>query len=264
MASSESSRHLNSGGYCGKAETGTPVAIYNNSKSDAAFSGYTDNTVRVRVGIGTATNAGSADNTGNKQGWGGARNRGDRVSDSLSLHQAEGIVRAAHRACAIGLPFNRHVTIHWERAGVADAKAAGAIGAYLTLARDWLRKRGWGFAYSWVRENGDDKGSHVHILMHIDPAIAQPFTAMQRRWLRRVTGKPYRKGVIRTSRIGGSVRAFETAPEAYQANLAVVVGYVLKGASQGAAMALGLDRLESGGSIIGKQAGWSVNVGSVC
>ena len=108
MAFSESSRQQNSGGYWPKPETGTPVAIFKNSKSDAAFSN-------------------PAVNTGNKQGWGGARNRADRVSDCLSLNQAEGIVRAAHRACAIGLRFNRHVTIHWERADVPDAKAAGAL-----------------------------------------------------------------------------------------------------------------------------------------
>jgi hypothetical protein len=241
MAFFSSSRQQTSGGYWPKAETGTSVAIYNNSKSDAAFSN-------------------PAVNTGNKQGWGGARNRADRVSDSLSLRQAEGIIRAAHRACAIGLPFNRHVTIHWERAGVPDAEAAGAIGAYLSLARDFLRKRGWGFAWAYVRENGDGKGSHVHILMHIDPAIAQPFTSMQRRWLKRVTGKPYRKGVIRTERIGPTLRAFRTAPEAYQANLAVVVGYVLKGASREAATALGLERLEDGGRVIGKRAGWSQKI----
>ena len=83
--------------------------------------------------------------------------------------------------------------------------------------------------------------------MHVDPAIAQPIAVMQRRWLRRVTGQPYRKAVIRTARIGRTLRAFRTAPEAYQANLAVVVGYVLKGASREAAKALGLERLEDGG-----------------
>jgi hypothetical protein len=50
------------------------------------------------------------------------------------------------------------------------------------------------------------------------------------------------------------------APEAYQANLAAVVGYVLKGASRETAKALGLERLESGGCVMGKRAGWSQNL----
>ncbi|NNC73163.1 MAG: hypothetical protein HKN78_09860, partial [Sphingomonadaceae bacterium] len=143
MASFKSGRPIETGGNWPEPETGTPFALYSYSKSDAAFSSHVDAAVEKQRGIASAARPASASSSEQKQGWGGARNRADRVSDSLSLHQAEGIVRAARRACAIGLPFNRHVTIHLERAGVPDAEAAVAIGAYLTLARDFLRKRGW-------------------------------------------------------------------------------------------------------------------------
>jgi hypothetical protein len=43
--------------------------------------------------------------------------------------------------------------------------------------------------------------------------------------------------------------------------LAAVVAYLLKGASAAAARALGLERLESGGLIIGKRSATSQNIG---
>lgn len=128
----------------------------------------------------------------------------------LTVKQTAEIIEAARFAASIGLPLNRHLTIHWEAAGVPDSRAAAATAAFLTLARDWLRKRGAPFAWVWVRENGDGKGSHVHFLMHCRPALARGFAGMQRRWLRRVTGKPYRARVIRTVRIGGALTAAQT------------------------------------------------------
>jgi hypothetical protein len=155
--------------------------------------------------------------------------------------------------------LNRHVTIHWEAAGVPDSRAAAATGAFLTLARDWLRKRGAPFAWIFVRENGDGKGSHVHILLHL-PAGTR-LGNMQRRWLRAITGKSYRARTIKTERIGGTAGAARSAPDVYEANLARAVGYVLKGASREAVRALGLARVEPGGRIIGKRCATSQNIG---
>ena len=100
---------------------------------------------------------------------GGARNKAGRVSDVLSLAKAQATIDAAYQAIKIGLPLNRFVTVHFERAGMTDAQAATAISAIMKLATDWMRKRGYVIAYAWVRENdaGDgSKGSHVHILFH--------------------------------------------------------------------------------------------------
>ncbi|MDQ3246725.1 MAG: hypothetical protein M3Q52_07530, partial [Pseudomonadota bacterium] len=55
--------------------------------------------------------------------WGGARNSASRQSDSISLLKAVELVEAAQRAMAIGLPFNRHLTVHWGRAKLTDAVA---------------------------------------------------------------------------------------------------------------------------------------------
>lgn len=214
------------------AEAGTPLAIYTSSKSGTACC----NAAAVRS-------------------WGGARNRADRVTYGLSAKQVADTIDAAATAWAIGLPLTRHITIHWERAGVPDDRAAAATGALLKLASQFLQKRGHRFAYLWVRENDDgdgSKGSHVHILAHIPLAAASAFTGMQRRWLRRVTGRIYRAGVIRTTRIGRTLRAATATPEAYGGNLASVVAYLVKGASDGVA--------GGAGRVVGKRSGRSQNV----
>lgn len=191
--------------------------------------------------------------------WGGARNWRDRTSDCITLKQASDLLDAAKYAAGVGLPLNRHVTIHWERAGVCDSDAAAATGRFLHLAGDWTRARGGRLAWNWVRENGERKGSHVHILCHFPAGLE--WGPMQRSWLKRVTGAPYRAGVIHTARIGGRANAAGTAPDLYAVNLAAVVGYVIKGASSGAAAALGLERVKPGGRIIGKRAATSQNIG---
>jgi len=208
--------------------------------------------------------------------WGGARNRVDRESRSLSIAQAENIAAAAGHALRLGLPLNRHVTWHLEKSGVAPVDGAKAIGRFLKLHRQFLASRGQPFACVWVREDDDgdrSKGAHVHILMHVPSAAAPAVTGRQRRWLRMVTGQPYRAGSLHTSRIGGTVRAAETSPDVYRVNLAAVLVYVLKGGEPGASAAfrasdnpfvasLALSRHGEGGRVIGKRCGWSENIGA--
>ena len=238
MHISGTGRPDNTGGKQRKSETGTPVAIIDITSSGATSDGKPALT------------------------WGGARNRGDRTSEGLTLKQANGIIEAAQFAGAIGLPLNRHMTVHWEHAGVTDSRAAKAIGAFLTLARDWLRKQGERFASIWVRENGDGKGSHAHILMHVRPEMARAFTGNQRRWIRHVSGNPYRAGTIHTARIGGTLRAASSAPDHYAANLWAVVSYIAKSAAPAAIALLSLTKPhEPGGQVIGKRCGWSQNIG---
>jgi hypothetical protein len=179
-----------------------------------------------------------------------AGGRRDRSSAGLSAHQANGVIEAALHARRIGLPFNRHVTIRLERAGIPDRDAVKVIGAFLTRVRDWLRKKGHRTAFAWVRENGAMIGSHVHILLHLPAGVS--FGHRPRRWIEATSGKPYRAGTIRTKRISEA---------AYDDNLGVLVGYLCKGASPDVAETLGLERRKPGGTIIGKRAGWSENIG---
>lgn len=176
-------------------------------------------------------------------------------------------MEAAQFAAAAGMPFNRHLTIHWQHAAIPDERAAWATGRFLKLASDWIAKKGGPFAWAWVRENDGvseslharKKGSHGHILLHLPAGLR--IGGMQRRWLRSITGQPYSASTIKTARIGGTASAAHSAPAVYAANLAQVVGYLLKGASRQAARELRLERLEAGGRITGKRAATSQNIG---
>jgi sorbitol-specific phosphotransferase system component IIBC len=75
---------------------------------------------------------------------------------------------------------------------------------------------------------------------------------MWRRWLRKVTGQPYRRGVVHNSRIGGTVNCYKSNPALYAVNLDAVLAYVCKGVSPSDAARLSIKH-EPGGIIIGKR-----------
>lgn len=242
MAAGAARRPRKIGGNPIAGQVGTVLALKTISKSDAAFS--------------VAAPSPS---------WGGARNRADRASDCLTLKQSESIIAAIQASGSIGLPVNRHLTLHWGCYGIADADAGRATGDFLKLAGQFLRSKRQPFAFVYVRENdeGDgSKGPHSHLLLHVPPAIAPRFVAMQRRWLRLVTGKAYRRNAMRTAQVGRSVTAATASPALYAVNLAVVAHYVLKAAEPPAVSALGLTHAPVYGRVIGKRAGWSENIGA--
>ncbi len=149
------------------------------------------------------------------------------------------------------MPFNRHLTVHWERSGLTDLQAAEATGRMLKLITDWARKKGGPVPYAWVRENGPDKGSHVHILVPLPNGLAMSLT---RRWYRVATKcRRPRNGAVKTRRIGGTARAAISASDWYQANLAKLLHYLLKGVDEQTGKALGLGDWAAGGDILGKR-----------
>lgn len=185
-------------------------------------------------------------------GHGGARLRADRTSDCLTAKQARAIMLAALAAERIGEPFTRMVTIHWEKLGIADHQAANANGRLTKLANDWARRRGGRVLWAWARENGIGKGSHVHILLACPRHLL--IGRRWRRWLRSITGQPYRAGGINTRRIGGSLSAPSRDPAAYRQHLFNTVAYVCKGVMPEEAAGLGILRTEFGGRVIGKRS----------
>jgi hypothetical protein len=183
---------------------------------------------------------------------GGARLRADRTSDALRPGQARAIILAAHHAHSIGEPFTRMLTVHWERAGIPDSQAAAATGKLTKLASDWTRRRGSRILWAWTRENDTGKGSHLHLLIAC-PAHLQ-VGRMWRRWLRTITGRPYRAGTINTRRIGGALAAPNRDQGDYRANLWNAAAYVCKGVRPDDAALLGIGRVEAGGTVIGKRS----------
>ena len=209
--------------------TGTVHALYCTSKSDAAF-----------------------DEKHALSGHGGARLRADRTSDHLTFKQARAIMLAALSAESIGQPFTRMVTIHWERAGITDNHAATVTGKLTKLMSDWARRRGFRILWAWTRENDKGKGSHLHMLIACPSVL--PIGRMWRRWLRSITGTPYRAGVVNTRRIGGALSAPSANPAAYHQHLFNAVAYVCKGVQPECAAGLGISRVENGGRVIGKRS----------
>lgn len=190
------------------------------------------------------------------------RNRKGRRSVALRLSEVRNILAAAIFAADEQRPLNRHTTIHFEAAGIADPVTA--LRRYTRLARDWLRTQGATFAYIWVREGGHDKGEHAHILMSVPPRLIKAFARRERGWRKRI-GARRTRGAFRSTPVGRSYRHLEAGMiqygESYNDHLAEIVGYLVKGAEPRAVAALGLVRVESGGELWGKRTGMSENIG---
>lgn len=193
--------------------------------------------------------------------WGGKRNSATRTSEFLTEKQARKLLVAAQTAYSNGLPLNRHLTINWEKAGIPDDRAARATGRFLKLARDWARTRGAELAHIWVRENPPHKGTHVHILLHIPAGLS--LGPMQRRWIRNITGLPYRRGTLRTKRIAGFSAAPEAVPHLYLFHLSQVIIYLLKGIGPKRANGVRVCYPKHQGLVVGKRAAISQNLRSV-
>lgn len=193
---------------------------------------------------------------------GGARNRADRESHALALTQIVNLIEATRHAEMIGLPFTRMTTIHWQAAGVPLEAMAKATGRFLDLLSKTLSRHRRPMTWLWVHENGRNKGGHCHLLAHIPPDLVPVVTRLQKRWLRRVVGKPYRSRVIRSKPIGGRLGIETGNPALHAANLETALRYVLKGANAEAAALFDLDKIEPAGRIIGKRCGVSQNIGA--
>jgi hypothetical protein len=74
-----------------------------------------------------------------------------------------------------------------------------------------------------------------------------PIGRMWRCWLRKVTGRAYRKRTVRSRSIGRRPDCAVTNPAVYAANLSTVTAYLCKGASRDVAQRIGLCGSSRGG-----------------
>ena len=145
---------------CQGAQRGTGRAIKDKVLGSATICGETAQLTRPRE----KPNASKVERSRpNKIG----QNIRGRRSTALRLSDVQNIIAAAVFTANNTEPLNRHTTIHFEAAEIGDP--VGALRRYTKLARDWLRTQGAPFAYIWVRESGDGKGEHAHLLMHVPP-----------------------------------------------------------------------------------------------
>jgi hypothetical protein len=262
MAHPGASARVRSGGKAPFRRSGTPRAILAEAESGAAVPAFPTAPTKQTAGKPTRSPG---------KGWGGARNRADRTSDRITSAAARNILAAAEHASRIGLPLNRFLTVHWERAGVPERDAAAATTSFLKAAGDWLRWRGLGFVWIYSRETGPGKGSHVHLAMHVPPAVRASFVRQQRLWVKLAAGR-YVPGVQHSRPIGGTLAIANGGGPIWAQEVAYALGYILKGVTATDARALALQRRPrrggdppndwgESGRIIGKRAGFSQNIG---
>lgn len=219
------------------------------------------------VGTGTALaintlSLGVAAHSAGKPGRGGARNRGDRHSQALKAGQIANLSASEGHSRVIGLPFTRMISIHWKAAGVPLEGMAAATGKYIDYLTRWLAKHKYRIAWLWVHENAGGKGWHCHILAHVPAKLVKPLVGAQIRWLRAITGKPYRATVIRSDPIGGRLGLESSNPALHLVNVRAALAYICKGAPQAVLDAAGIDQKHKPqGLIIGRRCSTSQNIG---
>jgi hypothetical protein len=230
-----------------------PLAVKTVGKQPTVETGTPHAINYIRLGV--------AANLPCSTGRGGARNRADRESHALTTAQIANLRAAERHAAAIGLPFTRMITIHWQAAGLPLEAMASATGRFIDLLTKALARHGIRTTWLWVHENGDNKGGHCHLLVHVPAEHVKRLSALQKGWLGRITGNKYRKRVILSKPIGGRLGLEAGNPELHAVNLEVAFGYCCKGAPQAVLDAFRIDRAhEPGGRIIGKRCGTSQNI----
>ena len=158
---------------------------------------------------------------------GGARRQRDVASNQLSEKQCSDLVEAAMVAWEGGFPFNRFITLLWERSGV-DARQNGETTArFVKLASDWARRHGYRLVWGWVQEYGSINGAHVHLLLHVPLELGSLFRPMPVRWTKLCLPGVYVQGTVESQNIRFS-HCIANNPEAYQAALMGKVHYMLK------------------------------------
>lgn len=191
---------------------------------------------------------------------GGARNCADRQSEALTDGQVANLLAATAHAQAIGLPFTRMITIHWESAGVPLTYMLDATGRYIDLLTKALARHGSATAWIYVHEGGAEKGGHCHLLIYVPAALVARLTTLQKRWLRSISGRTYKQRVIKSKPIGGRLGLETGNPNLLAVNIMAVLGYVLKGANPAAVAHFRLAVVKPGGRVIGKRCGSSQNI----
>lgn len=81
-------------------------------------------------------------------------------------------------------PFNRFITIHLKDIKHLKTKTPqNLLSELMEKTRKWLQRNGFGHAHIWVLENGDVKGIHAHILVHIPRRHIHEYKRLLKKWL---------------------------------------------------------------------------------
>ena len=132
---------------------------------------------------------------------GGKRLDAHRQTMQLTKAQCAKLIEAAFRANDEGQPFNRFITLLWERAGIDGRKAVEATGRFIKLAHEWARRHDYKLVWAWVQEWGPVNKAHIHMLLHVPPHLDWQFRLMPRRWAKRCLSGRYVSKTVDSQRI---------------------------------------------------------------
>ena len=158
-------------------------------------------------------------------------------------------------------PLNRFITINWQVYGVSEELGSRYTTKYLKKISHWLKSNGTPTAYIYVRENSKIKGNHVHILIHVTPETLKKLTKLNRKWLKTITGQPYKKGAVKSETVGPSLECVRWCIELYDDNLKRLLDYFLKAVDDQVAYALHIRRHQPSLPMQYKICGYSQGIG---
>lgn len=183
------------------------------------------------------------------------RNKPARPKESNSLTRAQvlNVIAGARFAATTGTPLNRLLTFDWQLADVVDPSYATS--RFFKLAGDAVRKRGMIWACTWVLENGPVMGVHLHALIHMPAEDLNWFQRRCNRWAK-TCGMSRRKGARHSRAVG-----IRNNDDSYALNLERALEYIMKDAEPLARDEFGISRKGAGGTVTGKRAGVSQNLG---
>lgn len=161
---------------------------------------------------------------------GGARRRSGEESETLNLRQCRALIDAAIRAVETGRPFNRFITIIWERSDLPGADATAATRAFIKRASDWFRHYHERLAWAYVHEWGAKNGAHVHILLHVPRHLTREFRVMPLRWTKALLPMAYVAGTTKSKPVIGGCASDDVSRDLYGISLAARIHYMLKAA----------------------------------
>lgn len=194
---------------------------------------------------------------------GGNRRTGDalKVSQQLAERECRLLIDGAYEAWQRGQPFNRFITLLWEKGGVDPRDNAKATRQFLKHAGGWLRPFDCKLVHCWVQECGRVNGAHVHILLHVPKHLDPLFARKPMHWAKLCLPGAYVAKTVDTQRVAPWADPKGNA-DAYEAEFMAKLHYMLKCAPAALESDLGMTNWRSpwsknwgkSGAILGKRA----------
>lgn len=160
---------------------------------------------------------------------GGDRRTGDalKATQQLTARECRMLILAAYEAWERGQPFNRFITLLWEKGGVDPRDNGKATRQFLKHAGGWLRSFDCQLLHCWVQEYGLVNGAHVHILLHIPPMLDPLFSRKPMHWAKLCLPGGYVAKTVDTQRVAPWADP-DSGADAYEAELMAKLHYMLK------------------------------------